>query len=118
DRGQGSASKLINDPLIYDAVNDIVVGVKESKLLRWLIRNRQKKGIETRYNATVGAQGGNAKTAADEPVPAASPTGEPAAPEAVRAPESAAAPEPTAEPANGPAAPAATPTPPPPGRGP
>jgi phospholipid/cholesterol/gamma-HCH transport system substrate-binding protein len=51
-RGNGSAAKLINDPQIYDAVNDIVVGVNQSKLLRWLIRNRQKKGIETRYDAT------------------------------------------------------------------
>ncbi len=54
DRGEGSASKLINDPLIYDAVNDIIVGVKESKMLRWLIRNRQKKGIKTRYQAEGG----------------------------------------------------------------
>jgi phospholipid/cholesterol/gamma-HCH transport system substrate-binding protein len=51
-QGNGSAAKLINDPQIYDAVNDIVVGVNQSKLLRWLIRNRQKKGVETRYDAT------------------------------------------------------------------
>jgi phospholipid/cholesterol/gamma-HCH transport system substrate-binding protein len=51
-QGNGSAAKLINDPKIYDAVNDIIVGVNQSKLLRWLIRNRQKKGIETRYDAT------------------------------------------------------------------
>jgi len=50
--GQGSAAKLINDPQIYDAVNDILVGVNESRLLRWLIRNRQKKGIEKRYEDT------------------------------------------------------------------
>jgi phospholipid/cholesterol/gamma-HCH transport system substrate-binding protein len=54
DRGEGSASKLINDPLIYDAVNDIIVGVEESKMLRWLIRNRQKKGIKSRYQAEGG----------------------------------------------------------------
>jgi phospholipid/cholesterol/gamma-HCH transport system substrate-binding protein len=47
--GQGTASKLINDPQIYDAVNDVIIGVNESRILRWLIRNRQKKGIETRY---------------------------------------------------------------------
>jgi phospholipid/cholesterol/gamma-HCH transport system substrate-binding protein len=51
-QGNGSAAKLINDPQIYDAVNDIIVGVNQSRLLRWLIRNRQKKGIETRYDAT------------------------------------------------------------------
>jgi len=26
-----------------------VVGVEESKLLRWLVRNRQRSGIEKRY---------------------------------------------------------------------
>lgn len=50
--GNGTAAKLINDPQIYDAVNDIIIGVNESRILRWLIRNRQKKGIETRYNVT------------------------------------------------------------------
>ena len=50
--GQGSAAKLINDPQIYEAVNDILVGVNESRILRWLIRNRQKKGIEKRYEDT------------------------------------------------------------------
>lgn len=49
DEGQGSLGELINDPSITEAVNDIVVGINESKLLRWLIRNRQKKGIEMRY---------------------------------------------------------------------
>jgi hypothetical protein len=59
--GEGSAAKLINDPQIYDAVNDVIIGVNESRLLRWLIRNRQKKGIETRYEETQKAieeQGG------------------------------------------------------------
>ena len=52
DRGDGTAAKLINDPKIYDAVNDIVVGVNQSKVLRWLIRNRQKKGTDKRYDDT------------------------------------------------------------------
>jgi phospholipid/cholesterol/gamma-HCH transport system substrate-binding protein len=59
--GQGSASKLINDPQIYEAVNDIIIGVNESRVLRWLIRNRQKKGIEKKYEETkkaIEAQGG------------------------------------------------------------
>ena len=49
DQGDGSIGRLINDPALYDAANDIVVGVDESKLLRWLVRDRQKKGIEKRY---------------------------------------------------------------------
>ena len=32
-------------------MNDIIVGVDESAMLRWLVRNRQKKGIEERYEA-------------------------------------------------------------------
>lgn len=54
NRGEGAAAKLINDPQIYDAVNDILVGVDESPLLRWLIRSRQKKGIEKRYEDAQG----------------------------------------------------------------
>ncbi len=47
--GQGTAAQLINDPEVYQAVKDILVGVNESKMLRWLIRNRQNAGIEKRY---------------------------------------------------------------------
>jgi hypothetical protein len=69
DRGNGSAAKLINDPKIYDAVNDIVVGVNQSKVLRWLIRNRQKKGIDKRYDDTKKAIEGAGGT--PEPLDAA-----------------------------------------------
>lgn len=48
---QGTLGLLISDPQVYEAMNDIIVGVDESKLLRWLVRNRQKKGIEKRYEA-------------------------------------------------------------------
>ena len=47
--GAGTAARLINDPAIYEALDDLVVGINESKLLRWLIRNRQKAGIKKRY---------------------------------------------------------------------
>ena len=46
--GQGSAGKLINDPSVYESINDILIGINESRMLRWLIRNRQQKGIDTR----------------------------------------------------------------------
>jgi hypothetical protein len=88
DRGNGSAAKLINDPKIYDAVNDIVVGVNQSKTLRWLLRNRQKKGIDKRYEDTKKAieqSGGTPepldktpeKASEDEKAP---PAGEPSPP--------------------------------------
>lgn len=59
-KGDGTVAQLINDPAIYQAINDIIVGINESKALRWLIRNRQKAGIEERYEEelkTPGEQG-------------------------------------------------------------
>jgi phospholipid/cholesterol/gamma-HCH transport system substrate-binding protein len=48
--GEGTAGKLISDPSVYESINDILIGINESKMLRWLIRNRQEKGIEKRVN--------------------------------------------------------------------
>ena len=48
--GEGTAGKLVADPSLYEAVNDILIGINESRLLRWLIRNRQQEGIEQRYD--------------------------------------------------------------------
>lgn len=52
--GEGTAGRLIADPSVYESINDILIGINESKLLRWLIRNRQASGIETRYKAATG----------------------------------------------------------------
>lgn len=49
DRGDGTVGKLINDPSVYEAIDDILVGIDESKPLKWLVRNRQRSGIQTRY---------------------------------------------------------------------
>src|SRR5438105_4883315 len=51
NNGNGTAGKIINDPSVYESINDILIGINESKMLRWLIRNRQQKGIEKRYDA-------------------------------------------------------------------
>ncbi len=48
--GQGTAGKFIADPSIYESINDILIGINESKLLRWLVRNRQQTGIQKRYD--------------------------------------------------------------------
>jgi len=71
DRGKGTAAELINDPKIYDAVNDILVGVNDSRLLRWLIRNRQSAGIKKRYDAAGGPRrpDGKAGDGTAEPPP-------------------------------------------------
>jgi phospholipid/cholesterol/gamma-HCH transport system substrate-binding protein len=46
--GQGTAGRLINDPSVYESINDVLIGINESKMLRWLIRNRQQRGIDKR----------------------------------------------------------------------
>jgi phospholipid/cholesterol/gamma-HCH transport system substrate-binding protein len=51
--GEGAAAQFIGDPQVYEALNDILVGIDESKFLSWLIRNRQKKGIKERYKDEV-----------------------------------------------------------------
>lgn len=47
--GDGTIARLLDDPEIYQSLNDILIGIDESWMLRWLIRNRQKAGIESRY---------------------------------------------------------------------
>lgn len=56
NEGEGTAGRLIADPSVYESINDILIGINESKLLRWIIRNRQSKGIETRYKAATGSK--------------------------------------------------------------
>lgn len=65
DRGDGTAARLLNDPSVAEALDDILVGVNESRLLRWLVRNRQKAGIAQRFAAE--------KAAADRPTPESTP---------------------------------------------
>jgi phospholipid/cholesterol/gamma-HCH transport system substrate-binding protein len=65
--GNGTAAKVINDPHIYDSVNDILIGINDSWMLRWLIRNRQKAGIKHRYHeAQDGKQDEKKETSADD----------------------------------------------------
>ena len=55
DHGTGSAAQIINDPQLYQAMKDIVTGIDESAILRHLIRNRQKKGVEVRLEKELDA---------------------------------------------------------------
>jgi phospholipid/cholesterol/gamma-HCH transport system substrate-binding protein len=86
DEGEGTIGRLINDPALFEAANDIVVGIDESKLLRWLIRNRQRSGIQKRYNETA-RRGAPAAAAEGNPGTGPAPPG---------------APRPTATPPSGP----------------
>lgn len=53
EAGDGTIGRLLEDPGLYEAIEDVAVGIDESPFLRWLVRNRQKKGIKRRYEKTV-----------------------------------------------------------------
>jgi phospholipid/cholesterol/gamma-HCH transport system substrate-binding protein len=74
DEGDGTAGRLINDPALFDAANDIIVGIDESEILRWLIRNRQKSGIKKRYEqAQTEVPGDSGPDGATAPTPTPAP---------------------------------------------
>ncbi len=50
DEGDGTIGMLINDPSVFDGAHNLVVGVNESAILRWLLKDRQKAGIKKQYN--------------------------------------------------------------------
>jgi hypothetical protein len=52
DHGPGSAAQLINDPGLYHDLDNVVRGVKESKTLGWLLRNRREAGEKAAARAT------------------------------------------------------------------
>lgn len=72
DRGDGTAARIVNDPALFEAIDDILVGVNESKLLRFLVRNRQRSGIQARY-AETAAKGGPAAPGTLGPAPTPEP---------------------------------------------
>lgn len=67
--GNGTASRLIQDPAVYESLNDVLIGINESKMLRWLIRRSQAKGIEERYRAERASAGNNNAAPLVAPVP-------------------------------------------------
>lgn len=80
DSTEGTAGKLIADPAVSDAIDDILVGLDQSKMLRWLVRNRQRSGIEKRYQETreANAEAAAAPKTAPTPAPTVPPTLAPA----------------------------------------
>ncbi|HUP50502.1 MAG TPA: MlaD family protein [Thermoanaerobaculia bacterium] len=83
--GEGTAGRLVADPSVYEAVNDILIGINESRLLRWLIRNRQQQGIDQRYRQSTPAAT-EVQTETAEPPPADSTAAATTAPPAVPKP--------------------------------
>jgi len=51
DRGEGSAGQLVNDPQLYNDLENVVRGVQESKTLQWLIQNRREAGEQAAKDA-------------------------------------------------------------------
>ena len=98
--GPGSAALLLNDPSIYNALNDVIVGVNQSRMLRWLIQNRQKAGIKKRYDDATGGNPNRQSPAPPANPAPASPQQQPSSPPSPPSPPSAPAPQPP--PAGGP----------------
>jgi len=48
DRGEGAAGAFINDPQLYQDLEDVVRGVKDSKVVSWFIRSKREKGEKHR----------------------------------------------------------------------
>ncbi len=48
DRGDGTAGAFINDEQLYRDLEDVVRGVKESKVVSWFIRSKREKGEKIR----------------------------------------------------------------------
>jgi phospholipid/cholesterol/gamma-HCH transport system substrate-binding protein len=82
NNGNGTAGKLITDPSVYESINDILIGINESKLLRWLIRNRQQAGIEKRVDEQQKAPAVPPPPAVSTPVNVAPPATDTVAPPA------------------------------------
>jgi phospholipid/cholesterol/gamma-HCH transport system substrate-binding protein len=44
DNGEGSAGRFVNDPQLYEDLENVVRGVGESRLATWAVRNRREAG--------------------------------------------------------------------------
>jgi phospholipid/cholesterol/gamma-HCH transport system substrate-binding protein len=54
DRGEGTLGGLVNDPALYQGVRDVVTGIQESRLLRWMVQRYGRKGAEAREKKSDG----------------------------------------------------------------
>ena len=54
DTGRGALGALINDPELYQGLQDVVLGVQKSRLLKGVIQNRRKKGEKVRAEMEEG----------------------------------------------------------------
>jgi len=66
DRGEGSVGAFINDPQLYEDLENVVRGVRSSKTLSWLIRNRREAGERVAAQEAEEAAGADSTTVPDE----------------------------------------------------
>jgi phospholipid/cholesterol/gamma-HCH transport system substrate-binding protein len=48
DTGYGTAGKLINDPSVYEGLQNVILGMENSSITRWMIDGRRKSGEKER----------------------------------------------------------------------
>jgi len=62
DQGEGAAGAFINDPQLYQDLENVVRGVENSAVTSWFIRNRRKSGEKSQVEeeAAAGAKEGSA----------------------------------------------------------
>jgi len=62
DEGEGAAGAFINDPQLYQDLENVVRGVENSAVTSWFIRNRRKSGEQSQAEeaAAAGTQEGSA----------------------------------------------------------
>ena len=63
NNGEGTLGALVNDRSLYDGMEDVVVGVNDSKFARWLLRRYQRKGIETQDKDAAAVETGSTEPA-------------------------------------------------------
>jgi phospholipid/cholesterol/gamma-HCH transport system substrate-binding protein len=56
DEGEGTAGAFLNDPLLYQDLENVVRGVENSAVTSWFIRNRRKSGEKSQAAEEAPAQ--------------------------------------------------------------
>jgi phospholipid/cholesterol/gamma-HCH transport system substrate-binding protein len=57
--GQGTLGKLVDDPSVYTGLRNVVAGVNNNGVLRWLVRNREKAGSAAHPEKPVAKNSGS-----------------------------------------------------------
>ncbi len=67
NEGDGSAARLVNDETLARAIEDVVIGVNDSRFIKWLIQNRKKKGEAVRKGEAPPDEGAPSESQPHEP---------------------------------------------------